>query len=93
MTLTILIFILSSLEYEDFLGTEGIQTVCDVLRILEVNDIRRSMALGIVYATVPIVIYIFLMRFKCHFITSSYCILIAVWFYCFVIKYRNCLWF
>lgn len=85
--------IFSSLKEEFFIDGDEIKNICDVVRVFVVDDHRGTMAIAILLAIVPVVIYSVKTKFKSKLVNVSLFFFFLVWGWNFIYKYRDCLWF
>lgn len=81
------------LKEEWFIDGDEIKNVCDVLRVIVVDDSRGTIAIASLIAISPVVIYGALNKFREISINIMLLIFCVVWFWNFIFKYRGCLWF
>ncbi len=84
--------VFSSFGQEVFIDKDEIRDVCYIVRNF-VSDDYRVMAIPVFIAIIPAFIYACLTKFNSKIINVAMCLFILVWVWCFIIKFRNCLWF
>ncbi|RJT45088.1 DUF2645 family protein [Rahnella woolbedingensis] len=82
----------SSFGQEIFIDGEEIKDVCYVISNF-VSDDYRVIAIPILIMVVPVFIYSCIINFNNKVINISLVLFVLVWVCCFIIKFRNCLWF
>lgn len=85
--------IFSSFSEESFIDGDEIKTICDVVRVFVVDDYRGTMAIAILLAFSPVVIYSAVTRFRGVIVNISFVVFLLSWVYLFIIKFKDCLWF
>ncbi|HGM5491213.1 TPA: DUF2645 family protein [Serratia fonticola] len=85
--------IFSTLGEESFIDGDEIKSVCDVVRVFVVDDYRGTMAIAILLAFSPVVIYSAVTKFRGIIVNISFAAFLLSWVYLFIIKYKDCLWF
>lgn len=81
------------LEEEWAIDGHEMKDVCDVLRVMVVDDSRSAIAIGTLILMSPVVIYAAFNKFKMMSINVILLLFSLTWVWSFIIKYRNCLWF
>ncbi|MFU2318778.1 DUF2645 family protein [Rahnella sp. PCH160] len=92
ISIMLLCGVFSSFGQEVFIDGGEIKDVCYIVRNF-ISDDYRVMAIPIFIAMIPVFIYAFITKFKNKVINVAICLFILVWVWCFLIKFRNCLWF
>ncbi|WP_409161097.1 DUF2645 family protein [Pectobacterium sp. B2J-2] len=85
--------IFSSLKEAFFIDGDEIKNICDVVRIFVVDDHRGPMAVAILIAIIPTIIYGTKTKFKSSVLIASVLFFFLTWIWGFIYKYRDCLWF
>ncbi|MCL1028847.1 DUF2645 family protein [Serratia silvae] len=85
--------IFSSFSEESFIDGDEIKNICDVVRVFVVDDYRGTMAIAILLAFSPVVIYSAVRKFRGVIVNISIAAFLLSWVYLFIIKYKDCLWF
>ena len=80
-------------EKQEFIDGEEIRDVCDVLRVLVVDDTRAAFAIGTVVLMVPVFVYGALKKFRIKPVNVMLVAFVVLWCWVFIFKFRNCLWF
>ncbi|QQA77820.1 DUF2645 family protein [Pectobacterium parmentieri] len=78
---------------EWFIDGDEIKNVCDVLRVIVVDDYRETVAIATLALISPVVIYGAINKFRIVSINLILLVFLFFWAWFFIIKYRNCLWF
>ncbi|CNH81254.1 Inner membrane protein yjeO [Yersinia pekkanenii] len=83
----------SSFNAESFIDGDEIKNICDVIKVFVVDDYRSVMAIAILLAIIPVVIYCIMTKFKGIIINISIAAFALSWIFLFVVKFRDCPWF
>lgn len=85
--------LLSVFDEEAYLRDDEIKNVCDVIKSYVVDDNRTTSAIAMLVAIVPVVIYCIKTNVSHIIVNISMIFFFMAWVWCFIIRFRNCLWF
>lgn len=69
-----------------------IKDVCDVLRVIVIDDYRGTVAIFTLALITPVILYAAVNKFKLLYVNALLLIFSLSWVCFFIIKYKDCLW-